>query len=144
MRKRVRHRFCSPELNLWVSSLLLLTAYPEKGGKKGWTQMTVWPFGGSQSFILSDSSLCCIKSFNPRSLYGFTYMSKWKSWHFSWFLMAFWSIFLIRWRWEGRQITSKSLTLSWLLESGRQQRNFKVSEIQFLPPATKYITVTAT
>lgn len=27
---RVSHRFCSPELDLWVSSLLLLTVYPEK------------------------------------------------------------------------------------------------------------------
>lgn len=34
MRRRVRHCFCSPEPNLWVSSLLLLPMYLEKEKKK--------------------------------------------------------------------------------------------------------------
>lgn len=31
---RVSHRFCPPELDLWVSSLLLLTIYPERKKKE--------------------------------------------------------------------------------------------------------------
>lgn len=52
-----------------------------------------------QSFILSDSSLLRVKSFNPHSLFCLAYMSEWKSCAtaLSWFFTASWSIFLIRW-----------------------------------------------
>lgn len=99
--------------------------------KKAWAEMAAQPFSYAQSFILSDSSLRHIKSVNPRSLCTFLIRQSEKSWHFSRFFAASRSIFLIRWRWEGRQMTSKSLTLSRLLAIGRQQGNLKVPEMKY-------------
>lgn len=91
---RVSHCFCSPEFDLWVSSLLLLTVPGKKKVEQKKPRHN--PPGCSQSFILSDNSHCRIKSFNPHSLCCLTHTSEWKSWHLSWFFTASWSIFLIR------------------------------------------------
>lgn len=149
---RVSHRFCPPELDLWVSSLLLLTIYPERKKKEAerkWPRNNPPPpsSGCSQSFILSDSSLRRIKSFNPHSLYCFTYMSKWKSCALtlSWFFTASWSIFLIRWR---ETNDPRIIDLVAIIGKRRQWRNLKTPKFNFRPAlsrsAIKYITVTAT
>ena len=135
--QRVSHGFCPPELNLWVSSLLLLTIYPEKKRKKAECKCPRHnppPTPGcSQSFILSDSSLLRIKSFNPHSLYCLTYTSKWKSCALtlSWFSAAPWSIFLIRWR---ETNDPRIIDLVAIIGKRRQWRNLKTPEVQFLPP----------
>lgn len=119
----------STSLNLWVSSLLLLTIYPEKRFSANGPSVTL---GCSQSFILSDSSLHRIKSFNPHSLYCLTHMSKWKScaMALSWFFTASWSIFLIRW---GETNDLQSIDLVAVIGKRRQWQNLKSLKFNFCP-----------